>query len=288
MKFKEYLSNAWMTHEMESKKILDEAKENFKLMETEDDVMSMARLIAHISGEHLGQWEKGIDLLRKMKNNATIKDKNEMNRLVGMLNLGNFPNTDITSYSYSDQSRILAMTSSALANLGGLKNAGKFLKSAIQISDTHLEKLDPANKTIAMMSHNIASALEKKMEQSENQKEFMVFAANAARRFWEIAGTWKEIERAEYQLALTYLKASQNQVAHKCAHECLRIVNENHDETLELFFAYEVIILTSLATGNISGLERTKELFRGTFDRLSIEDQSWCKATLDKVENLEK
>jgi hypothetical protein len=41
----------------------------------------------------------------------------------------------------------------------------------------------------------------------------MIFAAKTTRKYWEIAGTWLEIERAEYRLAMTYLAAGDLNVA---------------------------------------------------------------------------
>jgi hypothetical protein len=286
MNFKEYLSNAWMTHETDARKLLDEVKDNFKLMESEDDVMAMARLIVHLAGQHLGDWESGIGLLRKLKNNATINDKSEMNRLVAVLTLGNFPSTDLSSFSPSDQARIYAATSSALASLGGIKNAEKFLKLAVNIIETNLSVSDPANKAVAITGNTIASTLEEKTDRSILHDELMIYAAQTARKYWEIAGGWKEIERAEYRLAKSNLKAQRNNEAHEAACTCLKIVNSNNDEPLELFFAQEVVILTSMATNNISGLERSKEVMRGAFDQLSTDDQEWCRPTLDLIEKL--
>ena len=103
MNFKEYLNHAWSIHANESEKLAYEFKDHFNLMETEDDVMSMSYLIVHVCGEHLGRWQMGLDLLKKIKNNATIKDKNAMKRYVSILTLGNNPNLSIDELSSSDQ-----------------------------------------------------------------------------------------------------------------------------------------------------------------------------------------
>lgn len=90
-------------------------------METEDDVMKMSHLIVHVCGEHLGDWLLGLELLKKIKNNAKISDKAMMNRYVAILELGNNPNFKIDHFSVSDQASIYATTASALFNLGGMK-----------------------------------------------------------------------------------------------------------------------------------------------------------------------
>jgi mannitol-specific phosphotransferase system IIBC component len=180
MNFKEYLSDAWATHPTNSKKLADEFKQYFNLMESEDDVMAMTRLIVHVCGEHLGDWTKGIELLRKLKNNATIKDQSEMNRYMAILNLGNNPNISIDHFSPSDQAIIYAGTASALAHLGGLKIADKFLNLASDLS-SQLPKEDPANKALAMAGNNIARSLENKNERSESETKLMNLAAMIGR-----------------------------------------------------------------------------------------------------------
>jgi hypothetical protein len=177
------LADAWAMHAEDPQKVADEFKQNFNLMETEDDVTAITRLIVHVCGEHLGEWMKGIELLRKLKNNATIKDPRDMNRYMAILNLGNNPNTTIDNFSPSDQARIYASTASALAKLGGLKNAEKFLKLASEITDTQLTKEDPAYEALAMAGKHIASSLGAKAERTESEVELMNLAATLGKKY---------------------------------------------------------------------------------------------------------
>ena len=179
MNFKEYMTFAWSTHRTDSKKIADEFKENFKLMESEDDVMEMAGLIVHICGEHLGEWNRGIELLRKLKNNATIKDPSSMNRYVAILTLGNNPNSTILNFSPADQARIYSSTASALASLGGLKNSEKFLKLADEIQSTDGD----VRQAIAKSGERIASTLQMKSEKNESEVDFMNFAISMTKKY---------------------------------------------------------------------------------------------------------
>ena len=283
MNFKEYISEAWSSHRTNPKKVADEFKQNFNLMETEEDVMSMTRLIVHVCGDHLGDWLRGIELLRKIKNNATISDSSEMNRYMAILNLGNNPNTAIENFSPSDQARIYASTASALVTLGGLKNAEKFLKLAEEIS-SHLLKDDPANQAVAIAANNIACALYDKTECSSSEIELMIFASTTARKYWEIAGTWKEIERAEYRLANTYLKAESFDKALIHARACLDIVSENKSEPIELFFAYEVLALVEKARNNMTVFQNALEQMKVVYSGFSTEEQDNFKNTFKKFD----
>lgn len=285
MMFKEYLENAWSTHAKNPQKVADEFKQNFNLMGSVDDVMAMARLIVHVCGDHLGDWLRGIELLRKLKNNATIKDATEMNRYMGILNLGNNPNLTLDNFSISDQVRIYASTAGALANLGGIKNSEKLLKKAVENASA-LTKEDPANKALAIAGNNIAQAIEDKTERSESEIELMIFAANLGRKYWEIAGSWKEIERAEYRLASTFLKAGNLDLAFNHAQNCLNIVLENKSEPLELFFAFEILALIEKERKNNTAFGKNLEQLKLAFSNLTSDDQSYCEKTLRKIEEL--
>ena len=77
MTFKDFLAQSLNAPKSEAKQIAETIKSHFNLMESEDDVMSMAELIVYICGECSGEWEKGSELLKKLKNNAPVKDKEQ-------------------------------------------------------------------------------------------------------------------------------------------------------------------------------------------------------------------
>jgi len=130
MNFKDYLKTA---RTIDPKIVADEFKAHFALMESEQDVMDMTDLIVHICGEKLGEWERGSELLKKIKNNAKIADKAHMDRAVAILALGNNPNTSIEKFSPEEQIKIYTVTAAAIAGLGGVKNAEKLLNKAKEI-----------------------------------------------------------------------------------------------------------------------------------------------------------
>ena len=130
MNFKEYLKSA---RSGDPKQVANEFKTNFALMETEDDVLEMTDLIVHICGEKLGEWARGSELLKKIKNNAKVNDRARMNRAVAILELGNNPNISIEKFSPEDQKIIYTTTANAIRNLGGVKNAEKLEKKAAEI-----------------------------------------------------------------------------------------------------------------------------------------------------------
>ena len=175
MNFKAYLNAAYTQLATDPKNVAEGIKQHFNLMESDDDVMEIARLIVLVYGEYLGEWTKGIELLRKLKNNAKIKDQLEMKRLVTILTLGNNPNTSIDDFSLSDRAIIYAQSASALARLGGLRNAEKFLKLSIEIT-AQLTKEDPALPELGEASSRIVEFMKSKTERSEMEGSLLKLA----------------------------------------------------------------------------------------------------------------
>ncbi len=282
MTFKEYIRSAWMNHAKDPRSVADDIRNNFNLMVSEEDVLKMAHLIVHVCGEHLGDWLLGLELIKKLKNNAQIKDKPAMSRFKAILELGNNPNFPINHFSNSDQVQIMATTASALANLGGLKNAEKFLNLSCELLPS-LPSGDPAYKSLAATSHNVAGALLELEHLSPVQTQLMIRSAVISRTNWEIAGTWVEVERAEYHLAKVFYKALKFEDGLKHAQACRDIVKSNGDVPLEKFFACEIMALAHKHLKNLTAFESFKLEMKETFSILAPEDQAWCKESLDKL-----
>jgi hypothetical protein len=283
MTFEEYLNDAWASHQGQPAELLKNFRSHFSLINSSDEVTSMGHLIAHVSGEHLGEWGKGVQLLEELRENPHVKDKEGLNRFIAALSLGEDEKFSLNSFSDSDKVRILAMTASALATQNNLARAAKYFTEAEEICKQKLDKKDPANKNLAIAGNNLACALEEKETLSQEETNLMIHAAFTARKFWEIAGTWLEIERAEYRLAKIFLKADILDKAYAHAEKCLEIISDNGSEPLEEFFGLEVIALIEKAKGNELGKKEAHQGMCETFNKINPEDQTWCKETLEKV-----
>lgn len=282
MKISDYVSTAWSIHANEPAKVLEDVKNQFAHIENEEEILALANLIVHVSGEHLGQWLVGLELLKKLKNNPILKNRQDMARMVTILELGNNSATSIEKFSPSDQARILAITASALSSLGGTKLSESYLVRAEQLVKG-LESSDPANKALAVTGNNLASTLEEKKERTENQTALMLRAAKIGKTYWEIAGTWREVERAEYRLSKSHLSAGLINEAFTHAENCLSIVAKNNNEPLELFFGLEALALAFKAQNKSAQVAETVEKMNTAFNLLSAKEQFWCKKTLEEL-----
>ena len=143
---------------------------------------------------------------------------------------------------------------------------------------------DPAVRVLAANSNNIAASLRDLAPLEPAPRELMLRAARAARTQWKRAGTWLEVERAEYRLAVCHLAAGDPVQALRHAELCDCVVRENGSAPLEVFFAAEALCLSARALGDAAAGTAHLAAARQAFDALPASDQAWCRATLDKLE----
>ncbi|MBY0415405.1 MAG: hypothetical protein K2Q18_14630 [Bdellovibrionales bacterium] len=181
MNFNDYVAHVKAVHQNEKEIIINGFKNNFNLMESASDVMVMSDLIVQVCA-HAGEWEKGSELLKKIKNNATITDKSAMNRNVAILELGNNPNTSLAKFSSSDQVMINATVATALVGLGGFKNAQKLFKNASELAAS-LEKVDLAIETLLNQASDLSNKIESLSEKTELLNELNRSAQEVLKKY---------------------------------------------------------------------------------------------------------
>lgn len=287
MSFNEFLNQAWNDHARQAAEVASRLDAGIKLIEKNDQIPAMARLVTHVMGEHLGHWDKGVQLLRQLSESSFYDSGSEsfkdIERSIASLEVAAGKRQSLDGLSLSDQIRVLAVAASALSEQKDPERAKQLFRGALDKAQDALAKDDPANRALAVTGNNLACALEEKPTRSKDEIELMILAAQTGRKYWEIAGTWLETERAEYRLSQTYLKAGDLAKALAHAQVCLELGQENSAPALELFFGYEALALVEKARGNTIGFAKALEQVKANFSKLSAEDKSWCEASLIRL-----
>ena len=241
MTFSEFMNQAWADHADRPSEVAERLQSSQAHAETSADVIGLAGLLTHIYGEHLGQWAQGVAALEKLQ----ILDSDAafaIRRSIASLKLSSGDASPLDGLSLSDRVRVLAVSASALTGQKQTERAAEFFNEALA---TELPDDDPAIRALAITSNNLACALEEKPNRSIQESAFMIRAAIAARKFWQLAGTWIHVERAEYRLANSYLKAGDIERARFHARECLRICELNGADEFEMKYAREIVSQTT-------------------------------------------
>lgn len=250
----------WADHERDPGGVLERVGAALPRVDAAAQVPGLAALIVHVAGEHLGRWSDGLDLLERLAARADDPASSEGqallraratllvcagerargDALVDLASGGDLPPA-------STRVRVLAVAASALAGQRQTRTAMSTFHEALTLAGYGPDASDPAARALAITGNNLACALEERVERTPDEDHLLELAARTARRFWEVAGGWVEVERAEYRLARTLLALGRPQEALAHARACLTTCEANGAGPDELLFAHEVLTLVHRA-----------------------------------------
>lgn len=285
--FDDWLGQAWDDHVKDAGAVAARLDEGRALATDQKQLASLAHLAHHLYGEHLGDWNGGVDWLLALAEHPHYTSQDEARAALGIylgsLALSGGHDDGAQALSLSDRVRASALAAGNLATRDTARAMALFKQALHDAEDGGLPADGPHVRSLAVTSNNLAATLEEKALLSTDERELMIRAAQAARRYWAIAGGWLETERAEYRLAHSWLKAGDAEQARRHAQLCLEIVQANAAPPLEHFFGWEALGLAERAAGSISGHERALAQATQAFEALDEADRGWCRASLDKL-----
>lgn len=287
MDFKTFNARAWDDHAADAAAVAARLDEAIALVADEAQLNQLMHLGHHVHGEHLGQWQQGVAFVDRLAAMplfvADGASGQAHRRSVASLRLAAGEPIDEAALTASDRIRVAAMAASALATRDS-NRAKQLLQGALDHAQrADQPATDPMNRALAVTGNGIACALEEKPGRSADECALMILAAQTARHYWAIAGTWLETERAEYRLANTWRHAGDLARAREHAQACLDIVAANQGPALERLFGWEALGLVERAAGNAAGHAQALARAREAFAKLEEGDKSWCAASLDKL-----
>lgn len=252
MTLDEALSQAWADHAAQPAAVSARFDAWRALVAEPAQLAGIAALVVHVDGEHLGAWDRALDRLDALLRTpgleagsptwgALWRSVGAMARCAGneaLLDRALAHAQDTGGLAGSHVARIEAVAAAAAIGQGRLADGIRWFEAALD-AEALLPATDPAVRSIAITANNLAVSLEELPERSATQDALLLRAAREARRAWERAGTWMNVERAEYRLALAHAAVGRwdDAVAH--AETCLRICEANGADAGERFFAHE-------------------------------------------------
>lgn len=281
-----FLEQAWNTHADNPAGVAARLPLALPMLQSEDDLLALLNLGLHVWGEHLGAWQPGLAWLQTLNG---LPQEGERSRAAlargqACLLLCEGGADLRPTLQASDRCRCTAMAACYL----GQRDAARAQALLHQACDdaAALPDGDPALRTLASFSNNLAGTLQELPQRSEAQTRLMLDAAERAHRTWARAGTWLEVERADYRLSLCWLAAGDPRLALRHAQRCDALVREHGSVPLEAFFAAEVLARAAVALGDGRALADARDQAERQFKALEPGDQGWCQATLDQVRGL--
>ena len=290
MTFASFIDTAWNDHGDRPQEVADRLANSKSEIETADDLARFAQLATHVYGEHLGRWQDGVALLESLHAlpafAGSVTNDNAVARGVATLRYANGDIDALQTLTSEERVAVLATAASALCTRSDTARAIAAYEQATQLAATGLPEGSPAFRALAVAGNNLAADLEEKRDRTPSETAGMVHAAQNALKFWKIAGTWLQEERAEYRLSRSLLQAAAYNDAVQCAQRCLDTCTRNAAPPLELFFASATLAVTQAAADDIasSNLSRTAALAH--YQHVPRHQQSWCAQALEELKRL--
>ncbi len=282
-----FVEQGWNEHGDAPQALAERLHDGLGLVQTPADVSALAALAHHVHGTHLGQWTQGLAFLMALNHRAggLVQGEAEadVQRFAASLTLCKGHHDTRASLSVSDRIRVTAMASASLA-AHDPPRALALMSEALQVAATSgLPDSDPMNRALAVTGNNLAATLEEQPTRSAAERALMIAAAETGRAYWEKAGTWLHIERAEYRLAHTWLKAGDPEQAKGHALHCLHIVQTHGNEPLEVFFGHEALVEVERARGDEAAAQASLAQMRDRFEQLAPDDRDACRTVLERL-----
>jgi hypothetical protein len=168
----------------------------------------------------------------------------------------------------------------ALAQRGQAARAGELL--AGEAAAALALGAAPEAKHYAASCNNTALELRLGPRGEPQRDALMLQAATLARRAWASAGTWMNVERADYQLALCHAVLGQGDEALQHARRCLATCEAEGADATERFFAHEALARAEHARGDAPAWAAQHARMAALLAEVPEADglRAWCAQTL--------
>jgi hypothetical protein len=289
MQFDAWLNQAWDDHAAQpAGVVLRLAGDGLALARTDAHTAALARLAHHLMGEHLGRWAEGRQLMFRIGTSEAAGAATGAAQRVfdASLALAGGIEDLRGKMAASDRIRVTAHAAGALAERDPPRAGSLLREAALGIDTEGLANNDPACRAVAINGNDIAVTLSEKLLRSDPERDLMLLGARLARDFWARAGTWLEVERAEYRLAISWLKAPDLSAARRHARRCLDMVREHDAPPLEWFFGFEALAQVERALNNAPAAMRAVQDMKAAYERLDEADRAWCRPSLERLSRL--
>jgi tetratricopeptide (TPR) repeat protein len=282
-----FIATAWNDHGDHPEEVADRLAGALDMLESPTSVSPFVRIVTHVFGEHLARWSDGIALLESLRGRPQLNGDHAaagaITRSVAALRFAGNLDTSLAQLSTDDRIAALATAASALAAQRGWKRAIAAYEEALRLAEPGLPSGSPALRALAVAGNNMAASLEEKPDRDPVETRGMVVAAEGGLRYWRLAGTWLEEERAEYRLARSLLQAGDPAAAVEHARRCVDICAANDAPAFERFFGYAVLAIAHARGGDGAAHATARQLALDQYAAVAPEEQQWCKAELDEL-----
>ncbi len=282
-----FLARAWGDHGDDPAGVAQRLLQQRPALESAAQVAGLARILQHVLAEHLGQWQACHDALQALGAEALVQGDAQAASAVRVALAGLALAQDLRVAAALEPAARIAAHCSASAICSGRENfagAARHLEVALAQAQSGDADASVFQRPLAVCANNLAWALLGLPERASEVTAQMLSAARAARVWWERAGTWLQVERAEYLLVRVHLAAGQLQQALAHGQACLQGCETNSAPDFELFYAHEAMAQAAAALGDHGLLDQSRDAAIAAQARMTPDDQAVVAADLAQLQ----
>jgi tetratricopeptide (TPR) repeat protein len=287
MTIETFFETAWNDHADRPQEVADRLTASLQLVQTPEHIPPYARLVTHVFGEHLGQWDRGVILLQSLRKLPAFEDghvtADEVLRGIATLRYAGGDSTALEPLSVEDRVSALAGVASAFTGRNAFAQALAAYSEALRLGDTGLPAGSPAFRALAVGGNNLAAALEEKKDRDSAETRGMIAAAEAGLKYWKLAGTWLQEERAEYRLTRSRLEGGEYGAAIQSALRCIQVCERRDAPAFERFFGYAALAVAQRKAGDLGSFEVSRERALELFEQVPQVERQWCESDRNEL-----
>lgn len=287
--FEQFLNQAWAGHADDAQGWAQRLRTDTPAPNDVPQLLALIRFTTHLLAEHLGRYDDARWRLSALAAHpqADASVQAAIRVAAASLSLAEHGSAAIAVFKVEDQVRAFAQAAAIAAAQRQLARALTMLARARSVLG-HVQTADAAMvRPLAVACNNIAWELHGLGDlRTPEDTAAMLEIAATSREHWARAGTWLEVQRADYCLALTHLAAGQLAAAFAHARSCLEACEANKAPAFEYVFAHEAQARVAEAQQKVASVQAHVLHAQAAFDQLSADDQAACRATLDGLRKI--
>lgn len=288
--FDAFVAQCWADHAAHPEEVAQRLRTLTPAPSEPAHLSALARLVVHVLGEHLGRYDDARWRVEALGTHllADAGVQSALRVAMATLDLAQHGEPAVQVLDGAERVRSEAAAAALCIGRGQSARALRLLATARQRVASMLRAAPADHHPLAVACNNMAWELHARgAARSAEDTAAMLDIAAASRAHWAHAGTWIEVERADYCLALTHLDAGQPDAALHHAAQCLTACITHDAPPYEHFFGHEAMARVQAARGDRLAFVHHAAAARAAFERLAGTEQSECRGALEGLAALE-
>jgi len=275
------IDTAWDDHAEAPEAVAARLAEARTLVAVSADIPPFARIVTHVYGEHLARWDEGAALLESLRHtpawDGSAPAATALDRGIAVLRYCAGAPAALTSLPLDERIAVLATAASALVAQRACREGIDAYRQALALAPTELPRGSPAARALAAGGNNLAAALEEQPQRSAFEARGMLDAAHAGLKYWKLAGTWLEEERAEFRLSSCLRAEGEYEGAMAHARRCIAVCDANAAPPFERFLGLGALVLAERDAGLAEEAASTLGHAQAAYAAIAPDERRWCE-----------